>query len=451
MTVSATTPVQATQPPAKTWSTVPVSTVARSTVNPIRQVIERLHKLVKDHQNASDGVALSTNEPISLSIGDPTVFGNFKTHPEVNNAVRKQLDSFGANGYGPSYGLLAAREAVARHCTTPAAPLTAGDVILTSACSGALEIALMCLAEAGQNILIPRPGFSLYKMLAVARGVEVREYPLLPERNWEIDIEAFSSLVDDRTAVAIINNPSNPCGSVFTKTHLQDILAVCEARQLPVIADEIYGDMVFGTSDAAESDDEGSHDISGISPKFHPLATLTATVPILTVGGLAKQWLVPGWRIGWILIHDQRNLFSNVRQGLLDLTTTLLGPNTLIQAALPDIFQNVPASFYADTTAQLAQHARLAQRLLSQIPGLQVIVPQGAMYMMVGIHIQDFTGIRDDVEFATRLILEQRVEVLPGQCFDYPNYFRIVLAPPKDKLEEACRRIAQFCAKYYQV
>ncbi|KAJ1979859.1 hypothetical protein H4R33_005620 [Dimargaris cristalligena] len=474
--MTVTSPTKAQTSASAAWSTIPTSSIARNTLNPIRVVVEKMQASRAAHtKGGSSSLDGPTQTPISLSIGDPTVFGNFNTHPEVTKAVRKQLDSYRANGYGPSYGLPVAREALALKYSTPEAPLSANDVILTSSCSSALEMTVSCLADVGQNILIPRPGFSMYKTLALSKQLEAREYRLLPERQWEIDLDHFASLIDDRTAAVILNNPSNPCGSVFSRSHLEAILAICEHKRVPIISDEIYADMVFDcpSTEGVESEDTHSPRTTGTtttannttvnntrtaattttttdtSNQFHALAQLTHTVPILTVGGLAKQWLVPGWRVGWILIHDRQQLFSQVRRGLEALSTLILGPNTVIQAAIPDIMTKVPPSFLADTIRRLSIHARACERRLSQIPGLQVVVPQGAMYMMIGLDIPNFTGIQDDVDFASRLNLEESVEVLPGQCFNYPNFFRIVLTPPVDKLEEACNRIARFCNRYY--
>lgn len=134
----------------------------------------------------------------------------------------------------------------------------------------------------------------------------------------------------------ILCSPSNPCGSVYPKEHLQDILAIAAKHHLPIIADEIYCDLVF----------EGN--------TFYPMASLTKDVPILAVGGLAKKWLVPGWRVGWVLIHDRHGAFeSEVREGLLNLSQVILGPNSVLQAALDDILHNTPESFYLDTIKQL--------------------------------------------------------------------------------------------------
>ncbi|KAJ2184831.1 hypothetical protein IW144_006608, partial [Coemansia sp. RSA 522] len=196
------------------------------------------------------------------------------------------------------------------------------DVIMASGCSGAVEMAISVLCNEGQNILLPRPGFCLYNTVAGSRNIETRLYNLLSESNWEVDIEHMESLIDNKTAAVLINNPSNPCGSNFTKSHLRAILGVCEKYKIPLISDEIYADMVFS------------------GQVFTPTATLTSTVPILTLGGLAKQWLIPGWRIGWILINDRHGAFAQVRQGLFALSTLINGPCAPIQAAIPKIFNN---------------------------------------------------------------------------------------------------------------
>jgi histidinol-phosphate/aromatic aminotransferase/cobyric acid decarboxylase-like protein len=175
------------------------------------------------------------------------------------------------------------------------------DIFIASGCSGALEIVIGSLFNEGDNILLPSPGFSLYETLATSKNIECRFYSLLPDKNWEADMSELEGMVDGRTRGIIVNNPSNPCGSVYSKEHLVEILEFCERKRVPVIADEIYSDMTF---------DEHV---------FYPMASLTNTVPILSVGGLAKKWLVPGWRVGWICIYDRGNAFAEVGVFLVDV------------------------------------------------------------------------------------------------------------------------------------
>ena len=178
-------------------------------------------------------------------------------------------------------------------------PYFSQNVIMTAACSGALEMSLTVLANPGKNVLMPSPGFGVYKCLAESRGVKMKTYRLVvsisttvaytlhhqlisffllfsfppshpsslpssyppsclpsfppacpppslpqPERAWEVDLQDMESKIDKDTAAIIVTNPSNPCGSVFSRKHLQDIIALAERHQLPIIADEIYAGMV---------------------------------------------------------------------------------------------------------------------------------------------------------------------------------------------------------------
>ncbi|XP_067091201.1 tyrosine aminotransferase [Osmerus mordax] len=403
------------------WDVRP-SEMSLNTVNPIRAIV--------------DGMKLTPNPDkamIALSIGDPTVFGNLPTDDSVLQAMKDAIDSHTFNGYAPSVGYQRSREAVANFYSCSQAPLEAKDVILTSGCSQAIDLAISVLCNPGDNILVPCPGFSLYKTLAVSLGIQVKLYNLLPEKSWEIDLQHFESLVDDRTACVIVNNPSNPCGSVYSKEHLQGILSVASRHRIPILADEIYGDMVFPGCPS------------------HSLASLSSDVPVLACGGLAKRWLVPGWRLGWILIHDRNNIFgSEIRQGLVKLSQRILGACTIVQGALESILNNTPKSFYHRTISFLKSNSELCFSELSTVPGLTPIMPSGAMYLMVGIDMEHFPGFQNDVDFTESLVTEQSVFCLPASAFEYPDYFRIVVTVPEEMMVEACARIREFCQRHYR-
>lgn len=155
-------------------------------------------------------------------------------------AVYRTVESGKYNGYAHSLGHDEARRAIARYSAHQSnEEIKVENIFITSGCSAALEYCILALAERGQNILLPRPGFCLYQTLAVGMDIEVRYYDLLPEKQWQADLVQLETLIDDKTAALLINNPSNPCGSVFSKQHLEDILAICDKHYLPIIADEV--------------------------------------------------------------------------------------------------------------------------------------------------------------------------------------------------------------------
>ena len=174
----------------------------------------------------------------------------------------------------------------------------------------------------------------------------------------------LESLIDENTSAIVVNNPSNPCGSNFTREHLEDLLSIASRNFLPIISDEIYQGMNW------------------TKHPFTALYTLPSNVPIITIGGLAKRWCVPGWRVGWVVLHERGGVFGSIRRGLANLSQVQLHPNTIVQAALPTILKT-PQSFFDSVVSELSANAKVITEKLSKAPGLKVIEPQGALYAMV--------------------------------------------------------------------
>ena len=194
-----------------------------------------------------------------------------------------------------------------------------------------------------------------------------------------------------------------------------------------MIADEIYAYSVFK------------------GETFHPLATCTKTVPILSCCAISKRFLVPGWRLGWIQIHDVGGVFAEVRQGLFDMSTRILGACAIVQGAIPRLLDDTPAEWFEGNMKAIEDCADVAYDTLKKIPGLNPIRPRGAMYMMVGIDRSVLTTIRNDIHFTEELMKCKSVFCLPGSAFQYPDYFRLVLTVPELKVREAVQRMKDFC------
>lgn len=391
--------------------------------NPIRLLVENMN------------LTPNPNKPmIALSVGDPTVFGNLKTADQVIEGIVESARSSKFNGYAPSAGYLEAREAVCKYLAKSGETVDAKDVILCSGCSYAIEMCITVLANPGQNILVPRPGFPLYKSIADSLGIECRHYNLMPDMGWDVDIDHMASLIDSNTAAILVNNPSNPCGSVFSARHLTDILNVAVRHYVPIIADEIYEHFVFK------------------GETFHSMSSLTKDVPILTCSGITKRFLVPGWRLGWVVIHDRHNAFAaEVSPGLSALSQRIMGGNTLVQGSLDTILNKTPQSFFDETVSVVERNARLAFEELSQAPGLKPVMPSGAMYMMVGFDMDMFPDFKTDLSLVERMVSEESIFCLPGGVFELPGYVRLVLTVPETHMREACSRIRDFCNRHCRV
>ena len=203
------------------------------------------------------------------------------------------LDPPHAAAYSNACGTFAARTAVANHHSYSQIRITPDDVVITNGCSGALDLALNSILDAGTTLLVPQPGFPLYEEIAKSIGANVVRYHLNPKRKWECDFAHLESIMENHSNVRalVINNPSSATGSVFSEKHLAEIVEFASAHRIPIVSDEIYGDLTFGSN------------------VFIPIAQVAAksgsSVPVITATGISKQFLLPGWRVGWLTFQDK--------------------------------------------------------------------------------------------------------------------------------------------------
>lgn len=375
---------------------------------------------------------------ISLAVGDPSSAGLAAAPENAAQLVSDVCTAASHNGYTNSCGSDECRKAIA----DATGARSSDDVFVCQGCSQGLMHSIAALAVPGANILMPRPGFPLYHVLAGYYGVEARFYNLRPDSDWQVDIEEMVAVADENTCAIVLCNPSNPCGAVYPREHLDEVVSAAARLRVPIIADEVY---------------------SGISWGEHPFVPLAEVatdptrdaekrVPVIEVGAVSKKFVVPGWRLGWIVLHDTNGIFesSGVRTALTKLQQITLSANSLVQAALPTLLHECPPAYHRDLNASLAAAARQCYDRCATVPGLDAVsLPQGAMYLMCRVDVSRFGDeIPDDRAFADLLVREESVKVLPGACFSLDGYIRIVFAATRVDLDEAWDRIEAFCKRH---
>ena len=247
-------------------------------------------------------------------LGDPTAYGNIPPCPVIISAITDALQAPGmAAGYVNAVGTAEARHAIHKYhypntnntklddrkADTNIVVTSPDDVIVANGASGALELGLTALLDEDSVLLVPRPGFPLYQVIAESHGARVVHYDLLPNQGWECDLDHIDRIISEEEENAhdvstkvvrgiVVNNPSNPTGAVYSEEHLMQIVKLAEKWNVPIIADEIYGDLVFGNN------------------VFHPMANVASklgyTVPIITASGLGKQCKYS--------IHDDASIYA---------------------------------------------------------------------------------------------------------------------------------------------
>ncbi|XVF66788.1 hypothetical protein PTKIN_Ptkin10aG0066200 [Pterospermum kingtungense] len=371
---------------------------------------------------------------IPLGHGDPSHFPSFKTSPAAVDAILDAVGSGKYNCYGPTVGILSARRAIADYLNRDLpCKLLEDDIYLTIGCTQAIEIVSAVLSRPGANILLPRPGFPYYEACAAYNSLEVRHFDLLPEKGWEVDLDAIENLADENTVAIVIINPGNPCGNVFSYDHLKKVAETAQKLGIMVIADEAYDNLAFG------------------STKYVPMRVFASIVPILTLGSISKRWIVPGWRLGWIVTSDPNGILqkSGVIDSIIGFLNISADPPTFIQAAIPQILENTKDDFFSKIICILREAADLCYNRIKEIPCIACPKkPEGSMFVMVKLNISMLEDINDDLEFCMKLAKEESVIILPGIAVGLKNWLRVTFAIESSFLEEGLIRLKAFCQRH---
>jgi len=412
----------------------PASKKSKLTTNPVQTIVSQVVERIRLGSQRRDG-----KNPLSLASGDAIAAGNMPAcSAAIEFVVKATLENPHAAAYSNACGTNDARSAIAKFHSYPEAKISSDDVIVANGCSGALDLALNSLLDVGTTLLVPQPGFPLYEEIAKSIGANVVHYHLNPEQNWECDIEHLKSIMSSNHDVRamVINNPSSTTGAVFSEEHLSAIARFANTYQIPILSDEIYGDLTFGSN------------------KFIPMALIAArqggNVPVITASGISKQFLLPGWRVGWLTFHDNKyHSLWQVKAGATRLAQLNHGASNLAQAAIPTLLDpSTPglADWRETLRLTLQERCELLCGRLRNCPGLHVLPAQGAMYATFEIDTTKL-DVEHDVEFAMRLVDEENVFVLPGTAMGVQNIIRVSFCSPENILDAAARRIESFCRR----
>ncbi|KAK1353308.1 putative aminotransferase TAT2 [Heracleum sosnowskyi] len=371
---------------------------------------------------------------IPLSHGDPSAFPCFRTTSVAEDAVAQAVRSANFNGYSPTVGIPPARTAIAEYLSKDLPEkLSPDDIYLTVGCTQAIEIILTVLARPNANILLPRPGFPYYEARAAFSRLEVRHFDLCPERGWEVDLHEVEALADENTVAIVVINPGNPCGNVYTYDHLKKVAEAARKLGILVIADEVYHHLVYGSN------------------PFVPMGIFGSITPIITLGSISKRWLVPGWRLGWLVTNDPNGILKEY--GIVDCIKGFLNissdPATFIQGALARILGDTKEDFFQETINTLKITADICYSKIKEIPCIICpSKPEGSMFVMVKLNLSLLDDIKDDVDFCVKLAKEESVVILPGIAVGLKNWLRVTFATEPSSLEEGFERVKAFCGRH---
>jgi alanine-synthesizing transaminase len=312
------------------------------------------------------------------------------------------------------------------------AGVTVDDVYLGNGASELIAMSMNALLDTGDEVLIPAPDYPLHTAVVSLSGGTPVHYRCDEGSGWMPDMDDIRAKVSSRTKAIVVINPNNPTGALYPVEVLQDIVEIARRHQLIIFADEIYDKTIY----------DGAVHTS--------IASLAEDVLCVTYNGLSKNYRSCGYRAGWMVVSGPKRHARDYIEGLNMLASMRLCANTPGQLAIQTALGGYQS--IKDLVApggRLCRQRDLAYELLSQIPGVSVVKPQAALYMFPRLDPKLYP-IADDQQFAYDLLAEEKVLIVQGTGFNWPqpDHFRLVFLPNSDDLTEAIGRIDRFLAHY---
>ena len=367
---------------------------------------------------------------IKLNIGNLASFG-FEAPEEIQQDVIHNLPN--SSGYSDSKGLFAARKAIMHYAQQKnIAGVGLEDIFIGNGASELIVMSMQGLLNTGDEVLVPAPDYPLWTAAVTLAGGTPRHYLCDEQADWLPDVADISSKITPNTRAIVLINPNNPTGTIYPDSLLQELIEVARKNRLIVFADEIYDKVLY----------------DGVS--HTSIASLADDVLFVTFNGLSKNYRACGYRAGWMIVSGRKKHAQDYIDGLGILASMRLCSNVpgqfAIQTALGG-YQSI--NDLVAPAGRLCKQRDLAHQLLTAIPGVSCVKPKAALYMFPRLDLKMYP-INDDQKFILELLETEKVLVVQGTGFNWPNpdHFRVVFLPNADDLVEAIGRIARFLEYY---
>ena len=351
----------------------------------------------------------------SFAAGEP----DFDTPDFIKTgAMRALLD--GQTKYCPSSGVPALREMVAKKLQDEnGLSYKPSQIVIGNGAKHSLFSVIMAVCDDDDEVLIPTPAWLSYPEMVSMAGARSVCIETRQEDSFALRPEALRAAITPKTRAIILNSPSNPTGMVYSRSELEALAEVIVEHDLLVIADEIYETMVY---DGAEHVSIGS-----LSDEI-----LARTV---TINGFSKAYSMTGWRLGYFAAPEE------ISKAVISMQShSTSGPNTFAQYGAMQALQGPPSDSTWSMLPAFTERRNRIYELLNAMPGVSILKPMGAFYMFPNI---SKLGLSPS-EFASRLLEEEKVAVVPGEPFGTDKHVRLSYACSMENIEKGLERMKHF-------
>jgi len=364
---------------------------------------------------------------LHLNIGDPNAY-DFDTPKHIKDALY-QATLNGFNGYSPSEGYPELRQAIIdREKRRNDVAYTMDDICVTTGVTEGLQILLNASLDPGDEMLIPGPTYPQYTLLTKFDDAVPIPYHCIEEENWQPDIEDIRSKITERTKALVLINPNNPTGALYSPQILKEIIDIAAEHGIFLISDEIYDDLTF-------------------DGRQYATASLTKDIPVVTFNGFSKVYLMPGWRVGYVMFHHQGEL-AEIQDAFMRIARSRLCASSVCQQACITALRG-PQDHIKMVNDKLRKRRDFSYKRLNEIPGISTAKPDGAFYIFPRIALEKGPW-KTDKDYVLDLLQQAHVLVVNGSgfCATYgKGHFRAVILPPMETLESAFNEMESFMKK----
>ena len=355
---------------------------------------------------------------ISLGVGEP----DFATPWHIREAAIYSLEK-GYTSYTSNYGLMELREELASHLASRYGVSydPRCELLITVGVSEGIDLALRAILDPGDEVIIHDPSYVSYIPCTVLAGGVFVPVPTNIENDFQVRAEGIKKRITPRTKAILLGYPNNPTGAVMNQEELVKIAELAKRHNLIVISDEVYGRLVYGVEHTC----------------FASLPGMKERTILLS--GFSKAYAMTGWRIGYAAAREEIiEAMVKIHQYTM-LCAPMMGQMAALEALKAGDAQ------VEEMVAEYDQRRRIMVKGLNDI-GLVCFEPKGAFYAFPSIK---GTGLSSE-EFAERLLIEDKVVVVPGSAFGQcgEGHVRCCYATSLEEIEEALERMARFVKRH---
>jgi len=368
---------------------------------PIRDIVQAAKKYEKQG-----------TDMIYLNIGDPAPYG-FRPPQHILDAAADALKQ-NYSGYAPSEGDPELLDAVAEY-----EKVSPEDVFITAGLSEGIDFLFQALLDPGRNFLLPVPTYPLYLTKERINYGTVEFYDC--DENMEPDLDSLRRNINEYTKALVIINPNNPTGAVYSRKTIEGMVDIAGEYKLPIIADDVYDQMIF-------------------DGEITQVKKVCKDVPVVSGNSLSKNYIYPGARAAYLSFFGEG--WDEIKDTIQRLCNQRLSVNWEMQRAYIAAIKG-PQDHIQSFNSELKIRRDLMVKRVNEIEGLSISPPKGAFYAFIGVE----GPWKNDTEFVYEL-LKTGVVVVPGSGFmpkkTDKKYFRMVLLPQLNQIDEAFNRIEKF-------